>query len=166
MVDGLERTETCALLFSTLITAGNKINKINFAPSSYPLRDRQEPRQVHDDVWSSAAQARLLRKSPQLIPSGCGVLHSLPPSTRLPSTLWSIPLLSQPFNLRIHPFLPILIETQGILEVKEPQLVSSVCRPHSTGGETEAMARVSESAAAWVSGPGPPIPTAHCLPQE
>jgi len=75
LVDGLERTETfCALLCSTLNTAGNKINKINFAPSWYPLRDRQEPRQVHDDVWPSAAQARQLRKSPRLTPCGCGIL--------------------------------------------------------------------------------------------
>lgn len=110
---------------------------------------------------------------PQLTPQSPGAPASPPPHLRLSrilSTLWSISI-SFPQLQSPYPSPPsILIKTQGILEVKGPHLVSSVCPPHSTDGETEAERAVpfsgslSESVAARTSGPSPRSPTPHCLP--
>lgn len=79
---------------------------------------------------------------PQLTPRAPGTPASPPPHlglSRLLSALWSISLSSPPCNLLTPPPPNILIKIQGFLEVKEPHLVSSVCPPHSTDGETEAQ---------------------------
>lgn len=105
LVDSLERAETLsALFFSTPNVAGNKINKIIFAPSGCPLRDRF--------TMSSPGKPSglMLQWYPQLMPHAPGTSPSPPPHgclCRLLSTLWSIFLSSQPYNLFIHSLPPI-----------------------------------------------------------
>lgn len=80
---------------------------------------------MHDAVWPSAAQAPRFWKSPRLTPYGCGILYSPPPClclSRLPSTVVNFSFFSTLQSPYPPPPPNILIETQGILEVKEPHI--------------------------------------------
>lgn len=138
LVDSLERAETLsALFFSTPNVAGNKINKIIFAPSGCPLRDR------FTMSGPGKPSGLMLQWYPQLTPPRSWDLTK-PTATwmSLQASEYSLVNLSFFSTLQsLYPLPPpnILIETQGSLEVKGPHPVSSVCPLHSTDGETEAQ---------------------------
>lgn len=167
LVDSLGRTETPSAVFlffcfSTLNTAGNEINKISLSlqapppPTQCPLRDSQVPK----DEESREAQQSPLAYSLWLLDSTSGLLQASEYS------LDNFPFFSTLYSLYPSSPLSILIETLGIVEVKGLHLVSSDFPPSfyrwgSRGTERAepCPGSLSESVAAWVSGPGPPRTT-------
>lgn len=126
-----------ALFFPILNVAGNKINKVIFAPSWCPLRDR------FTDEWSGEAQRTPAPEAPPAH-APCSWDSTKPTSTKMSLHTSEYSLVNFSFFSTLQSLYPlpppnILIETQGILEVKGPHLVSSVCPPHPTDGETEAQ---------------------------
>lgn len=138
----------------------NKQNKLVFAgpppPTQCPLRDSQVPK----DEESREAQQSPLAYSLWLLDSTSGLLQASEYS------LDNFPFFSTLYSLYPSSPLSILIETLGIVEVKGLHLVSSDFPPSfyrwgSRGTERAepCPGSLSESVAAWVSGPGPPRTT-------
>lgn len=113
----------------------------------------------------------MLQWYPQLTSQAPGTSPSPPPHGVSPASEYSLVKFSLFSTLQsLYPLPPpnILIETQGILEVKGPHPVSSVCPLHSTDGETEtqsgcALPRVIQSVSGS-TGLRPRSPESHSIP--